>query len=259
LAGLSRAALYYQPVGESAENLLLMRLLDEQYMRTPFYGVLKMTDWLEKQGHAVNLKRVRRLLRLMGLEAIYAKPRLSDPALGHRIYPYLLRGLAIEKPDVCWATDITYIRLRQGFVYLVAIMDWYSRYVLSWEVSINLEASFCVTALDWALKKAKPAIFNTDQGSQFTSQVFTGRLLDHGIAISMDGKGRALDNVFVERLWRTVKYEDVYLKDYMDVGEAIAGLRSYFRFYNRERSHQALGYQTPEAVYFSRARRACGK
>jgi putative transposase len=232
LAGLSRAALYYQLVGESVENLLLMRLLDEQYMRTPFYGVLKMTDWLEKQGHAVNLKRVRRLLRLMGLEAIYAKPRLSDPALGHRIYPYLLRGLAIEKPDVCWATDITYIRLRQGFVYLVAIMDWYSRYVLSWEVSINLEASFCVTALDWALKKAKPAIFNTDQGSQFTSQVFTGRLLDHGIAISMDGKGRALDNVFVERLWRTVKYEDVYLKDYMDVGEAIAGLRSYFRFYN---------------------------
>jgi putative transposase len=152
-----------------------------------------------------------------------------------------------------------YIRLRQGFVYLVAIMDWYSRYVLSWEVSINLEASFCVTALDWALKKAKPAIFNTDQGSQFTSQVFTSRLLDQGIAISMDGKGRALDNVFVERLWRTVKYEDVYLKDYMDVGEAIAGLRAYFQFYNRERSHQALGYRTPEAVYFSRARKACGK
>ena len=236
-----------------------MRLIDEQYMRTPFYGVLKMTDWLGKQGHAVNPKRVRRLLRLMGLEAIYAKPRLSDPAAGQRIYPYLLRGLAIEKPDVCWATDITYIRLRQGFVYLVAIMDWFSRYVLSWEVSINLEASFCVTALDWALKKAKPEIFNSDQGSQFTSQIFTGRLLDQGIAISMDGKGRALDNVFVERLWCTVKYEDVYLKDYMDAGEAIAGLGNYFRFYNRERSHQALGYQTPEAVYFSRARKACGK
>jgi putative transposase len=245
--------LYYQAVGESAENLMLMRLLDEQYMRTPFYGVIKMTDWLGKQGHPVNLKRVRRLLRLMGLEAIYAKPRLSDPAPGHRIYPYLLRGLTIEKPDVCWATDITYIRLRQGFVYLVAIMDWYSRYVLSWEVSINLEASFCITALDWALQKAKPVIFNSDQGAQFTSQAFTSRLVDQGIAISMDGKGRALDNVFVERLWRTVKYEHVYLTDYLDVGAAISGLREFFQFYNCTRSHQALGYQTPEVVYFSRA------
>jgi putative transposase len=232
LGGLSRSALYYQPVGETAENLGLMRLLDEQYMRTPFYGVLKMTDWLDKQGYSVNLKRVRRLMRLMGLEAIYAKPRLSDPAPGHRIYPYLLRGLAIEQPNVCWATDITYIRLRQGFVYLVAIMDWYSRYVLSWEVSINLETNFCITALDWALKEAKPAIFNSDQGAQFTSQAFTNRLSNHGIAISMDGKGRALDNVFVERLWRTVKYEDIYLKDYVDVGAVIAGLRDYFRFYN---------------------------
>lgn len=236
-----------------------MRLLDEQYMRTPFYGVLKMTDWLDKQGHGVNPKRVRRLMRLMGLEAIYAKPRLSDPAPGNRIYPYLLRGLAIEKPDAVWATDITYIRLRQGFIYLVAIMDWFSRYVLSWEVSVNLEASFCVTALDWALKKAQPTIFNSDQGAQFTSQIFTNRLSDHGIAISMDGKGRALDNVFVERLWRTIKYEEVYLNDYEDAGEAITGLRRYFQFYNRERSHQALDYQTPEAVYFSRARKACGK
>jgi len=244
--------LYYEPVGESAENLMLMRLLDEQYMRTPFYGVIKMTDWLDKQGHVVNLKRVRRLLRLMGLQAIYAKPRLSDPAPGHHIYPYLLRGLAIEKPDVCWATDITYIRLRQGFVYLVAIMDWYSRYVLSWEVSINLEASFCVTALDWALREAKPAIFNSDQGAQFTSQAFTSRLSDQGIAISMDGKGRALDNVFVERLWRTLKYEDIYLKDYLDVGAVIAGLRDYFRFYNHQRSHQALDYQTPAGVYFQK-------
>jgi putative transposase len=228
-------------------------------MRTPFYGVLKMTDWLDKQGHGVNPKRVRRLMRLMGLEAIYAKPRLSDPAPGNRIYPYLLRGLAIEKPDAVWATDITYIRLRQGFIYLVAIMDWFSRYVLSWEVSVNLEASFCVTALDWALKKAQPTIFNSDQGAQFTSQTFTNRLSDHGIAISMDGKGRALDNVFVERLWRTIKYEEVYLNDYGDAGEAITGLRRYLQFYNRERSHQALGYQTPEAVYFSRARKACGK
>ena len=259
LAGFSRSGFYYLGVGESAQNLMLMRLLDEQYMRTPFYGVIKMTDWLEKHGYVVNLKRVRRLLRLMGLEAIYAKPRLSVPAAGHRIYPYLLRGLAIEKPNTCWATDITYIRLRQGFVYLVAIMDWYSRYVLSWEVSINMETSFCLTALDWALKEAKPEIFNSDQGAQFTSQAFTNRLSDRGIAISMDGKGRALDNVFVERLWRTVKYEEVFLNDYMDVGEAIAGLGKYFQFYNRERSHQALGYQTPEAVYFSRARKACGK
>ena len=236
-----------------------MRLLDEQYMRTPFYGVLKMTDWLDKQGHAVNSKRVRRLMRLMGLEAIYAKPRLSDPAPGHRIYPHLLLGLAIEKPDVCWATDITYIRLRHGFVYLVAVMDWYSRYVLSWEVSINLESSFCVTALDWALKKAKPAIFNSDQGAQFTSQVFTNRLSDHGIAISMDGRGRALDNVFVERLWRTVKYEDIYLKDYLDVGAVIAGLREYFRFYNHERSHQALDYQTPAGVYFQQRKKRASK
>jgi putative transposase len=259
LLGISRQALYYCPIGESAKNLLLMRLLDEQYMRTPCYGVIKMTGWLDTQGHAVNPKRVRRLLRLMGLEAIYAKPRLSEPATGHRIYPYLLRGKLIERPDEVWCSDITYIRLRQGFVYLVAIMDWYSRYVLSWEVSITMDVGFCLTALDWALKKSKPEIFNSDQGSQFTSQAFTKRLLDQGIAISMDGKGRALDNVFVERLWRTVKYENVYLTDYRNVEEAIAGLREYFRFYNRERFHQALGYQTPESVYFSRARKACGK
>ena len=173
--------------------------------------------------------------------------------------PLSAAGFGDEKPNACWATDITYIRLRQGFVYLVAIMDWYSRYVLSWEVSINMETSFCLTALDWALKKAKPEIFNSDQGAQFTSQAFTNRLSGRGIAISMDGQGRALDNVFVERLWRTVKYEEVFLNDYMDVGEAIAGLGKYFRFYNRERSHQALGYRTPEEVYFSRARKACGK
>jgi putative transposase len=250
LAALSRQGLYYEPVGESAENHVLMRLLDEQYLRTPFYGVIKMTDWLSKQGHVVNLKRVRRLLRQMGLEAIYAKPRLSDPAPGHRIYPYLLRGLSIETPDVVWATDITYIRLRHGFIYLVAIMDWFSRYVLSWEVSLNMEASFCLRALDWALKKATPVIFNSDQGPQFTSRVFTNRLIDQRIAISMDGRGRALDNVFVERLWRTLKYEEIYLKDYADVGAAIAGIREYFRFYNYERSHQALAYQTPAGVYF---------
>jgi putative transposase len=246
-------------VGESAENLRLMRLLDEQYTRTPFYGVLKMADWLLKAGYTVNLKRVRRLMRQMGLEAIYPKPRLSAPAPGHRIYPYLLRGLAIGRPNQVWATDITYIRLRQGFIYLVAIMDWFSRYVLAWEISVALEVSFCVSALDWALKTAQPEIFNSDQGSQFTSQEFTERLRQQGISISMDGRGRALDNVFVERLWRTVKYEEVYLKDYADVAEALANLQSYFRFYNGERSHQALGYRTPEAVYFSRAAKACGK
>jgi putative transposase len=208
-----------------------------------------MTDWLRKQGHRVNPKRVRRLMRLMGLEAIRPKPRLSKPASGHRIYPYLLRDLAIIRPNQVWATDITYIRLRQGFVYLVAIMDWYSRYVVAWELSNSLDTGFCLSALDWALKAARPEIFNSDQGSQFTSDAFTRRLKDHGIQISMDGRGRALDNVFVERLWRTVKYEEVYLKDYLTVSEAVSNLKAYFRFYNRERSHQALGYQTPEAVY----------
>ena len=246
--------MYYDPVGESAENLALMRLIDEQYLRTPFYGVVKMTRCLrEEQGHTVNPKRVRRLMRQMGLEAIYPKPRLSEPAPGHRIYPYLLRDRTIHKPDQVWSTDITYIRLRQGFIYLVAVMDWYSRYVLSWEVSANLDATFCVTALEWALKSAQPEIFNSDQGAQFTSAAFTQRLMAHGVAISMDGRGRALDNVFVERLWRSVKYEEVYLKDYVNVAEAIAGLRAYFRFYNERRFHQALDYRTPAAVYFANA------
>jgi len=231
-----------------------MRLIDEQYLRTPFYGVMKMTEWLrQEQGHTVNPKRVRRLMRQMDLEAIYPKPRLSDPAPGHRIYPYLLRDRTIHRPDQVWATDITYIRLRQGFIYLVAVMDWYSRYVLSWEVSVNLEGSFCVAALDWALRTAQPEIFNSDQGAQFTSAAFTQHLLDRGVAISMDGRGRALDNVFVERLWRSVKYEEVYLNDYVDVAEAIARLRAYFRFYNGQRFHQALGYRTPKAVYLAKA------
>lgn len=235
---------------ESGENLELMRLLDEQYMRRPFYGVLRMVHWLGEQGHTVNPKRVRRLMRLMGLEAIYPKPRLSDPAPGHRIYPYLLRGLEITRPNQVWATDITYIRLRGGFVYLVAIMDWFSRYVLSWEVSVTLEPSFCVSALDWALKRDRPEIFNSDQGSQFTSGAFTDRLKDHDVLISMDGRGRAMDNIFVERLWRTVKYEEVYLKDYLGVPDTIRNLGDYFVFYNHERPHQSLGNQTPAAVYF---------
>lgn len=249
LTGLSRASFYYQPEPESEENLHLMRLLDEQYLRTPFYGIRRMTAWLGTQGHQVNHKRVGRLLRLMGLEAIYQKPRLSQPGAGHQIYPYLLRGRKIERINQVWSTDITYIRLLGGFIYLVAVIDWYSRYVLSWEVSITLDTDFCTSALNQALEQARPEIFNTDQGVQFTSQAFTGILKEHQIAISMDGRGRALDNIFVERLWRSVKYEEVYLHDYEGVPQAITGLGNYFNFYNRERLHQSLKYKTPEAVY----------
>jgi len=249
LIGLPRASFYYESAGESAENLLLMRLLDEQYTRTPFYGVLKMTAWLRENGHPVNCKRVRRLLRLIGLEAIYPKPRLSLASPGHPIYPYLLRGVKVTRVNQVWSADITYVRLLGGFVYLVAVIDWYSRYVLSWEVSTTMESEFCVSALNQSLHVAKPEIFNTDQGSQFTSCAFTGILKEREIAISMDGRGRALDNIFVERLWRSVKYEDVYIRDYETVPQAIAGLGRYFKFYNRERLHQALDYKTPEAVY----------
>jgi putative transposase len=233
-----------------------MRLLDEQYLKTPFWGVRKMTWWLGQpaQGWLVNEKRVRRLLRTMGLEAIYPKPRLSVPAPGHRIYPYLLRDVVIERPDQCWASDITYVGLRGGFAYLVAVMDWYSRYVLSWEVSTSLEAAFCVSAMEWALRHGKPEISNTDQGAQFTSAAFTQTLQEHGVRISMDGRGRALDNVFIERLWRTVKYDDIFLNDYADVGELIAGLKKYFRLYNHERPHQSLGNRTPAEVYFQTSR-----
>lgn len=258
LLGLHRSGLYYKAAGESSENLQLMRLLDEQYTRYPFYGVPKMTEWLRQEGYQVNEKRVRRLLRLMGLMAIYRKPRLSQPAQGAQIYPYLLRGVRIERVDQVWSTDITYVRLWQGFIYLVAIMDWYSRYVLAWEVSVSLDSSFCVSALERALRKAKPEIFNTDQGAQFTSQAFREKLLVEGIQISMDSRGRALDNIFVERLWRSVKYEEIFLKDYRNVGEAIKGLRSYFQFYNGERIHQSLNYQTPEAVYRKGAKTGSG-
>ena len=227
-----------------------MRFIDEQYTRTPFYGIRKMTWWLGEQGYTVNPKRVRRLMRQMGLEAIYRKPRLSVPGPGHRIYPYRLRGLKIDRPNQVWSSDITYIRLRQGFIYLVAVMDWFSRYVLAWEVSVSLETSFCLAALDWALPSGPPDIFNTDQGSQFTSEDFTSRLESHGIEISMDGRGRVSDNIFIERLWRTVKYEEVYLKDYFDVREAVSNLKGYFAFYNHQRPHQALGYQMPAAIYF---------
>ncbi len=252
MTGVSRTGLYYEAEPETAENQRLMRLIDEQYTRTPFYGVRKMNWWLGEQGYVINPKRVRRLMRQMGLEAIYRKPRLSKPALGHRIYPYLLRGMKIDRPNQVWTSDITYIRLRQGFIYLVAVMDWFSRYVLAWEVSVSLETSFCVAALEWALQHGRPEIFNTDQGSQFTSADFTGRLETHGIGISMDGQGRVIDNIFIERLWRTVKYEEVYLKDYLDVLEALSNLKTYFAFYNDQRPHQALGYRTPAIVYAAR-------
>jgi len=251
LLGIARSGLYYQPRPESEENLRLMRLLDELYTRWPFYGVEKMTEILRSDpyGYEVNAKRVRRLMRKMGLEAIYPRPRLSLTAPGHRIYPYLLKGVEIVRPNQVWSTDITYVRLLRGFVYLVAIMDWYSRYVLSWEVSLSLENDFCISALERALRVARPEIFNSDQGVQFTSLAFTGKLLAHEIQISMDGRGRVFDNIFSERLWRSVKYEEVYLHDYQSVPETIDRLGNYFDFYNRERIHQSLGYLTPEAVY----------
>ena len=253
LLGISRSGFYYEPLGPSPEDLELMRLLDEQYTRTPFYGVRKMTRCLHSLGYGVDVKRVRRLLRLMGLEAIYPKPRLSFNGAEHRKFPYLLRGLDILRPNHVWCADITYLRLRHGFGYLVVIMDWFSRYVLSWAVSVTLDVSFCLEALEEALRSGKPDIFNSDQGVQFTCDDFTSRLQKENIQISMDGRGRALDNVFTERLWRSVKYEEVYLKDYDTPPTAIENLGRYFRFYNGERYHQSLDYRTPAAVHFSEA------
>jgi len=251
LLELSRAGLYYRPVGESEENLRLMRLIDAAYTQWPFYGVRRMTAHLERAGEPVNPKRVRRLMRLMCLEAIYPKKRLSVAAEGHKRYPYLLRGLVIDRPDQAWCSDITYLRLRRSFLYLTAVMDWHSRYVLSWELSASLEAEFCLTALAAALRLGVPEIFNSDQGVQFTCAAFTGALEGQGVRISMDGRGRCYDNIFVERLWRTVKYEEVFLRDYADGAEASQGLRAYFRFYNEQRPHQALDYRTPAEVYFA--------
>ena len=256
LLGVNRSGLYYQAVEERGENLHLMRLLDEQYTRCPFYGVRRMTAWLHQQGYAVNAKRVRRMLRQMGLMAVYPKPRLRQPGAGAQLYPYVLTGMTIDRSDQVWSTDITYVRLSQGFVYLVAIMDWYSRYVLSWEVSVTLDSHFCVSALERALIRTPPDIFNSDQGAQFTSLAFTEPLVARGILISMDGRGRVFDNIFVERLWRSMKYEEVYLKDYRSVPEAIQGLWRYFEFYNRERLHQSLNYQTPATVYRQGQKRA---
>jgi putative transposase len=251
LLEVPRSTLYYEPRGVKAEDLLVMRRLDEQYTATPFYGVERMTASLQREGICIGHNRVRRLLRLMGLEAIYPKPRLSVPGgPEHRIYPYRLRGLRIERPNQVWSADITYIRLSQGFVYLVAILDWFSRYVLSWSLSTTLDAWFCVQALREALRSATPEIFNTDQGSQFTSGEWITELTQADVTISMDGRGRAFDNIFTERLWRSVKYEEVYLKDYAAVDEAREGLGGYFGFYNTVRPHQALGYRTPVEVHF---------
>jgi putative transposase len=244
LLGLSRSTWYYAGQSESQENLELMRRIDRQFLKTPFYGSRRMAAVL-----GVNRKRVQRLMRLMGLEALFPKRRTTRPGAGHKIYPYLLRNVEIERPDQVWSIDITYVPLRHGFLYLTAVLDWFSRYVLAWRLSNTLEGSFCEEVLEEALSRGRPEIFNSDQGSQFTAKSFTSRLESRAIAISMDGRGRALDNVFVERLWRTVKYEEVYLKDYADGREAESSLRRYFCFYCRERVHQALGYRTPEEVY----------
>ena len=238
---------------ESAANLALMRRIDEQYLRAPYYGSRRMAVWLRRQGEEVNRKRVQRLMRLMCLEAIYPKRRTSMPGAGHKIYAYLLRNVAVTRPNQVWSADITYVPLRCGFLYLMAILDWYSRYVLCWRLSNTLDGDFCLAALEEALQITRPEIFNSDQGSQFTSREFTGRLESAAVAISMDGRGRALDNVFVERLWRTVKYEDVYLKDYATGAECHAGLGAYLRFYCVERPHQALAYRTPAEVYWGEA------
>ena len=251
LLDISRSGLYYQPVGILEEDLTVMKLIDRQYLATPFYGARKIAAWLKSQGQQVNRKRVRRLMQIMSLKAIYRRPRTSKPSAGHKIYPYLLSGLKITRPNQVWAADITYIPMARGFLYLVAILDVYSRYVLSWRLSNTLEVDFCVDALQEALRKGRPDIFNMDQGAQFTSEVFTGLLARHGIRISMDGKGSYNDNLFIERLWRTVKYEEVYLKAYKNGRDARAGIGDYFRFYNDERPHQAHGYRTPAEVFTS--------
>ena len=249
LLDISRGSVYYRPTPARAGDLGLMALMDRQYMKTPFYGSRRMKVWLTGQGQPVGRDKARRLMRLANLEAVYRRPNTSRPTPEHWVYPYLLRGMTIDAVNQVWTADITYIPMARGFLYLVAIMDWYSRYVLSWRLSNTLEVGFCVEALEEALSKGKPGIFNTDQGSQFTSAAFTGALLERGIQVSMDGKGRYLDNIFVERLWRSIKYEEVYLKAYKDGTEAKQGIGAYLDFYNRDRPHQALGYRTPQEVF----------
>jgi putative transposase len=248
LLDISRSSVYYRPL-VNPRNLALMRLIDEIYTEHPFYGARKIRHILREKGYRVGRRRVRRLMRLMGLEAVYPKPNLSKPHHNHKIYPYLLRNVAIERPDQVWSSDITYVRFKQGWVYVIAVMDWFSRRVLAWETSTTLDSGFCLNALHRALQYGTPDVFNTDQGSQFTSTEFTDILKERSIQISMDGRGRALDNIFTERLWRSLKYEEVYLREYASVSEARQGISNYFEFYNQRRPHQSLGYQTPEAVY----------
>jgi len=250
LLGITRSGVSYQPVTPSTLTVSVMHALDALYTAYPFFGSRRMTYEVRTQGYLVNRKRISRLMCAMGLMAIYPGPRTSLPHPGHRVYPYLLRGVPITTVNHVWSTDITYIRLQGGFIFLTAVIDWYSRYVLAWELSNTLDGAFCLSTLDQSLRIATPRIFNTDQGSQYTSLDFTGRLLDAGIQISMDGKGRALDNIFVERLWRSVKYEEVYLKEYTSMADAVAGLWEYFRFYNIRRPHQSLNYRTPSTVYW---------
>jgi putative transposase len=252
LIGLPRASYYYAPKGDDRYNQQMMNLIDEQFTKTPFYGVPRITACLRRQGHEVNPKRIRRLMRRMGLEAIYPKKRLSKAHPARKKYPYLLRDVLIDRPDQAWCADITYVRLQQGFVYLVAIMDWHSRYVLAWDISITMDAAFCIQALEQALTISRPEIFNSDQGVQFTSADFTSVLEREGVRISMDGRGRVYDNIFVERLWRSVKYEEVYLHQYLTVADARRGLERYFHFYNMERIHESLGYQTPHEIYYEK-------
>jgi len=250
LLGVARSSLYYEPVPAHPADLDLMRRIDEQYLRTPFYGSRRMTAWLRRAGHEVGRKRVRRLMGLMGIEAIYQKPNTSWKHPENKIYPYLLRDLTIDRVNQVWCSDITYIPMAKGFLYLVAVMDWASRRVLSWRLSNTMDAEFCVDALEEALvRHGRPEIFNTDQGSQFTSAAFTGPLVEHGVAISMDGKGRFLDNIFIERLWRSLKYEEVFIKAYATGAEARVGIGGYLTLYNDERPHRALGYRTPREVF----------
>jgi putative transposase len=249
MLSVNRSSLYYKAVDTSEIDLSLMKLLDRQYLSTPFYGSRKMAAWLKSQGHTVNRKKASRLMHLMGLKAIYRKPRTSKPKPGNKIYPYLLKGLKVTRPNQVWAADITYIPMQKGFLYLVVIIDWYSRYILSWRLSNTLESDFCIEALKEALQKGCPEIFNTDQGSQFTANEFTALLGSRGIKVSMDGSGRYTDNLFIERFWRTLKYEEVYLKAYQDTREAKREIGAYITFYNTERPHQSLGYKTPAEVY----------
>jgi putative transposase len=250
LLGVSRSSVYWKPVEVSAEDLAIMALIDRQYLARPYYGSRRMAAWLATQGHLINRKRVQRLMRLLGLVAIYQRPNTSKPAAAHKVYRYLLGGLAIGRVNQVWCADVTYIAMAKGFLYLVVVMDWASRAVLAWRLSNTLGADFCVEALEEALARyGRPEIFNTDQGSQFTSDDFTGMLNDHAISISMDGKGRCMDNIFVERLWRSLKYEEVYLHAYATVAEANAGIGAWLDFYNEERQHQSLGYRTPRQIY----------